>query len=337
MRKNTNEIKLRKNFFSVLKEAYPETPLILSDFKLIKTTHSWKSLAFMARCQTGKEHFSIFGARDLEDPLSKKKTFQILSYLWKNGFNRAPLFANEPIVFNSGLKLLIYKLFEGKTLWQIIDKKKGKTPVRFLELVGQWAAAFHALKPPAFIPRSAGKLDQQEYRKQESMPELSGARELGKKIVEERAGIRRRLKSLSIIHDDFHAQNIIISPDQKSIAIIDFDKAKIDDPLDDVAEFLIRLDAQLFYLSAQAENIIKLQKTFIQAYQNKRSGNFSVDEKKRIELHLRWTALRLLQYTLETNYANRSHRHSSSKRLCAMEDRFLNIALNPDKFLKPLL
>ena len=68
-----------EKLFPPLKDAYPETPLALSDFKLIKTTHSWKSLAFIARCQIGKEYFSIFGARDLEDPLPKRpsKSFRI--------------------------------------------------------------------------------------------------------------------------------------------------------------------------------------------------------------------------------------------------------------------
>ena len=89
------------------------------------------------------------------------------------------------------------------------------------------------IKTARFIPRSAEDLigkNTENKNQCRSFP----ARASWAKIIGERAGIRRRLKSLSIIHDDFHAQNIIISPDQKSIAIIDFDKAKIDDPLDDV-------------------------------------------------------------------------------------------------------
>lgn len=343
---------IRQRVIRALKKAYPDAKSVsVENPSLIHTTLFWKSVAFRARCavtRQKKESFIVFGGWDSEHPLSKEKTHLLLAYLWNNGFSKPPIFVSEPIIFDRRQRLILYKLFNGKTLSSIVQKKRGGSPKTPFQYVGEWAAEFHKLPPLLGIPRNTDAFDENEHRKHcrtfaSSAPgffsgsDLRIAKKISGSALKKRAQIRKNPRCRSMVHDDFHTQNIIVSPEQNSVAVIDFDKARVDDPLDDVAEFLIRLDSELFYRKTPFPMIHSLQKIFLRAYEKKRGKRLSLNEAGRLSIHTQWTALRLLQYTFEANYSKKKHRHLSKTPLCRLEDRFWQTALDPDKFLKPLL
>lgn len=345
-----NEVTILKSLITQsIERAYPHAVSVeVQAIRPLNTSLSWKSVAFQAQCKVRFPHntvsFTAFGGQDTEDPRSKQRTFRILERLWHKGFDHAPYLVSEPITYNTKHALLLYKLIPGTTLYAHLPHYRKKTFDHLVGLTGSWSAMFHAIRPVRGIPRDTNRFDKKQKQIMDrtfshdaffSKQEIIKVKQLTTHLFQRRLRIRARVRC-SMVHDDFHPQNIIVLPNNKSIAVIDFDKARLDDPLDDVAEFLLRMETELYYRKAPGHIRSRVHKRFLTSYQRKRRVHFSPSEQQRIEIHLQWTALRLLQYTLDINYGRRLHRHNPANRLCQIEDLFWNVAKNP-KLLVALL
>lgn len=340
-----------KSILSALKKAYPEARAIsLRDLKIIKTAMGWKSVVLRARCSlfiNGRSQIlDVFGGWDKEIPEAKRRAFILLKYLWNNGFNQPPLLVPRPLIFDDQTALMLYIGYPGQTLYELLCQKSLKRAGEIFSLAGEWSARLHALPTKSFLPKLSNSSDQLQHKRNLNTFAKTGrsffkpqnasiALKYSAQILAKRRQIRRQLKSWAIVHNDFHVRNVLTNIEQNEIAIIDFNESRLHDPLDDIAIFLAHLDVELpnFFSRAKSRN---LQRRFIKTYQKSRGKAFTRPEYIRLCVHTSWTALKFLQYTLEANPPF-PHTHDVRKKLCQIEGRFWQIALNPDKLLKPLL
>ncbi len=333
-----------------LKRSFPEASKItIEKIQPVKTAMTWKSVVLSARCRTtirGRiQTIELFGGWDKEHPISKKQAYNVLRFLWGHGFSRTPLLVPQPLLFDTNKSLLLYISYRGETVYRLLSKIKPTSLKNLLQLSGRWAARLHRLRASNIVPRISDADDRSQHKRNTKTflgrgsqffksknvsPETVSADTLRKKIF-----IRNHLPALSLVHNDLHLRNILTNKKQNEIAVIDFNETHLGDPLDDVATFLVHLDAELasrFPLS----KIRRLQQAFLAGYVKERKRSFSKDEEARLAVSASWTALRFLQYTLESNPPF-PHRHSVRKLLCKIEERFWRIAQNPEHFLSTML
>lgn len=324
--------------------------VVVSDVQIIKTAMAWKSVVLRARCSlfiNGRNRiFDVFGGWDKENAISKKRAYKTIKHLWTNGFSQSPHLVPQPLIFDEKYSLLLYVSYPGETLYNLLCRKKNTRFKTIITLTGSWTARLHGLRPKKIVPR-LGRADD-EIQHERNCATFSGnghsffqkktthnPHNLSSSVLRQRSLIRKRLKTLSLIHNDLHIRNILTNKQQDEIAVIDFNESRLHDPLDDVAAFLVHLDVELARFFSKQE-ISRFQKIFLQSYLSARGKRLSADEIQRLSTHAAWTGLRFLQYTLESNPPY-PHRHTFKKALCLIEEKFWKIALNPSKFIKPLL
>ena len=348
---NKNRSEILKIVRHAVQLSFPKASNIaIRDTQLIKTAMTWKSVVLRARCSflvNGRgQTIDLFGGWDKENPASKKRADKTIKHLWMNGFSVAPYLVPQPLLFDQKTSLLLYVSYPGETLYNLLRRKKNGDFKRLISLIGSWTAGLHSLRPKNIVPRLSNADDKLQHKRNCATFSGNGFSFFAKKpsshpldlsnaIFQQRCLIRKQLKALSLIHNDLHIRNILTNERRDEIAVIDFNESRLHDPLDDIAAFLVHLDVELARFFSKQE-VSHFQKTFLRSYLSTRKKKFSADEIRRLSAHAAWTSLRFLQYTLESNPPF-PHRHSFKKSLCRIEERFWEIAINPDKFIKPLL
>jgi Phosphotransferase enzyme family len=138
----------------------------------------------------------------------------------------------------------------------------GPDATRLVAKVGRALALLHAaplVPTPNAVPRSASHWVTEARRRQKKLSRVD-ARLTGQASVIadtiESCAAHPATRALSLIHGDFHPDQIWVH--QGRIVLFDFDEFTLGDPMEDVAEFVIKL--------AQLGSPPKLMDAFIQAY-----------------------------------------------------------------------
>ncbi|MBU1102389.1 aminoglycoside phosphotransferase family protein [Patescibacteria group bacterium] len=200
---------------------------------------------------------------------SKEKAWQIMNFLYGQGFDEGGLLIARPLDFIKDANLLLYEEAQGTPLSLIIQDKNSSELEGFLERTAEWLAKLHGCNfkketdfPPAvFIKKN-------EYSKifAQIINLIPGLRNVlvfnsELEFIDEISDGQKTL-----IHNDFYPGNIIVG--QEIIYGIDFEKSGFGLRLMDVATFLGWFDfpQQIREANFSEKEISNFQNIFLAAY-----------------------------------------------------------------------
>ncbi|OQB44280.1 MAG: Phosphotransferase enzyme family protein [Parcubacteria group bacterium ADurb.Bin159] len=220
--------------------------------------------------------------------LCPKRHYQSLCFLEENGFTGL---VSHPLDYISSLNMILYENLEGINFQNMLEEHKNLNPLLTnTPAIANFLYKLHHLPIP---PKSRNL-----FRKGGEYLELSSRRHwafLVRKCAPEFYPQMRYLLDelwqekkkqgisykgpLVLIHRDFHWGNIILI-EQGKIGVIDFGDSCLDDPLIDVASFIVQTESMFRYYCPSKERIKnKIIDSFCENYFQK---NISDLEKKRL-------------------------------------------------------
>ena len=199
---------------------------------------------------------------------SKKATFDLMKYLYRNSFSKGDLRIAKPLDFIPSYNLLLYGEAPGVTLIEVIEKENGKKVETILKNTARWLVKLHNLSfdnrkfPKAIFNGFLGyknifqKIERYMPELKKDLPPLNKL-----KFVNQ---IWRDRKTL--IHNDFYPGNSV--SDGKNIFGIDFDRAGSGPFLMDLATFYGALEfpKEIWELKISKNQINDFQNIFLKEY-----------------------------------------------------------------------
>lgn len=201
----------------------------------------------------------------------RKKTFEILRFLEKNGLNSSRYGVPQTLFYSPHLKTLFYLPVVGENLRKDIIKHQILT-----EKIKQTAILIkktHHLLKKSQIKTSQFKISSEfidpTHILEQKCPLYSKLCEKIEKTIKKLEKIWLKINktcSFQLVHGDFHPENILISPDNKKIYIIDFSESCFGPPEYDLGSFLQQLGYMAREESYPNSKINELQKIFLRSY-----------------------------------------------------------------------
>jgi len=236
---------------------------------------------------------------------SRLGAFLALDHVWKNGFSKGELIAPRPLFYNKKFKAMFYVEGKGKNLYRYIIEKDSKFGEikKMVNMTGAWIAKLHSLpsqgvknfnpvqsKVSTVLPGSKSFLENIAQKHKKYPKYYQQTKELFEKIN----NLEKKLtanEEKSIIHGDFHPENVVYDKEKKVLTIIDYTDCCLAHFTRDLGNFY----QQIGYMSRNhlgKLQILAIQKIFLNSYLKNRGIKFSKKEKQLFELYKAWTALR---------------------------------------------
>jgi len=219
--------------------------------------------------------------------LLKEHDYNVMLYLYKNGFNKAPFLVPQPFAYLRKERILFYENIIGQKFADVLKQESAELE-QHIKNCAFLAQKIHSLKPPSFElfnPQSLFENFQfQEISKK--FPKIKNLNLVVKKI---QSSLPRNKKNFC--HGDFNPNNLIIKKDK--IYLIDFGNTSIFYKEIDLASFLAHLRLMLGKDQPLFE---KLEQTFLSTY-----GDF---DEKILYLLMALIDSRLLEISIVFKNAN---------------------------------
>ncbi len=230
----------------------------------------------------------------------RSKALEALAFISTHNVPDASLVLPEPLFFEPALKAFAYRGLDGKSFYEYLTQPA--YPLEpFLEKAAQWIAFLHTIPT-----KNAHNFNPENSRIETTVPGpahyLPKIKKLFPKefpvfketldtlIAFEKANIAQ-IDTLSVIHGDFHPENIIIAPDEQDISVIDFTDICLADWARDIGSFI----QQIGFMGQghrSKEHVAHIQTYFVDAYTSLRNIRIDTDTQKRINAYHAWAALR---------------------------------------------
>lgn len=242
---------------------------------------------------------------------SRQGAFLAMEHIWASAFQKGELQAPRPIFYNKKFKAMFYVEGRGKNLYRyIIEKETSFEELqKIVNLTGRWLARLHAMpskgvknfnsvqsKVATVLPGPKNFLENIKQKHLEYPKYHQQTKELFDRIN----GLEKELthgEPKSIIHGDFHPENVVYEKEKKVLTVIDYTDCCLANFTRDLGNFY----QQLGYMSknhlSQAQ-IETLQKIFLDSYLAARKINLSEKDQQLFEVYKAWTALRSAIYFL---------------------------------------
>ena len=195
------------------------------------------------------------------ETLSKEPNFNVLSFLFNNGFSEKPFFVARPVAYLKPENILFYENVVGQKFADLLDQ--GNTRLRSLtQLFAKLARKIHSLEKPTFALFNSSKFFA-EYKTEliiQNFPELENLNNVLDQIKTKLA----EGKPETFCHGDFNPNNFVLNNDK--IYLIDFDLSCIFYPEHDLASYLTHLRMMLNNLD-KIDVFTELRQTFLSEYQ----------------------------------------------------------------------
>lgn len=224
---------------------------------------------------------------------------QILKNLDKIGFNKDNFQANKPLDYFPKLRMMLYQSYPGIPLINLIIRKSPNID-KDIKNSAKWLIKFHNCQ------LKIGKLRTYQQEKQEAtlflkkfyefFPDLVGdVKIILNKILKIKESLYPKIKNEAVLlHNDYNPHNIIVNGDK--IGAIDFANACRFDPLFDVSNFLIQIEAIFCYGSVKDKSYLdRIRKIFLDQY-IKESGGDKKQIIQRVNLYQSWWAIQIAYY-----------------------------------------
>lgn len=183
-------------------------------------------------------------AKKYADQKEGQQEFEMMKMLWKYGFGKgARLKIPKPIGYLSDLQLLVQKRAPGKQLSGYVSGHDSTT-LDCMRMTASWLAKLH-WAVPALALRAGIPMEDEVKLLQAHAAELSRRHpHLASRLDEVAIAVAESIASfeavrLTIIHGDFHPENIFIS--QHRATVIDFERCCKSDPASDLGYFIAQM------------------------------------------------------------------------------------------------
>ncbi|MBI2459112.1 MAG: phosphotransferase [Parcubacteria group bacterium] len=294
------------------KEILPQYPEF-SGIKQIKTSfikkHIWTSTYHVViEYQTAfidaekkLKTLPIYCTAHSDEP--RLNSFEALTFLWQNGFNRGNLTIPRPLFYSPYFNAFFYQGISGENLYQYIRRKDLEIVEAVVVKAAAWFAKLHNLSATAAKAKNFNPLNSLI---ETIVPGM--ARALAKvKSLEPRyfAACRRAYETINqaeknflastakrwLIHGDAHPENIIII-NQNKIGVIDFTDICLADFARDLGAFLQQLEFMTLRKIDDQPRVEKIKQLFLNSYLKNAKITLADNLKNRINNYYNWTALR---------------------------------------------
>ncbi len=226
---------------------------------------------------------------------------QILKSLNKKGFNQDNFQANKPLNYFPKLRMVLYESYPGVPLINLILKKSPKID-KYIKNSAKWLIKFHNCQLKIGKLRTYQEEDQEaKYwlkKFYEFFPDIAKDAEIIlNKILEIKKTIYPEIKNKAVLlHGDYNPYNIIINAHK--VGAIDFANACRFDPLFDVSNFLIQVEAIFYYGFVKDKSFLDgIKKNFLDQY-IKESGGNKKQIIRMIDLYESWWAVQMAFYIM---------------------------------------
>jgi len=209
---------------------------------------------------------------------SKRKVFEIMNYLYQNGFDRGKFQIPKPLDYLNETRALLYREAKGLPLSLVLEEKNFS--FKIFEDVAKFLFKLHSFDRKK-IKRRAVVIGLTDYKKifrkiKRLMPSISNYI-----ISEKEIEFFNELKNeQGFIHGDFYPGNILINKNR--MIAIDFDKAGRGPKLLDAAAFYASLEfpKSLWLLNFSQKERKLAQEIFLRKYCQLNDFNFSKTKEK---------------------------------------------------------
>lgn len=270
------EQRLKKFFPRLHRPVLSELKIkMIKDFRT--SDKRWYVVRYLLKIkhQKGQAAKSLIGALNTRHP--KAHAHLILQLLWQNGFARGVCRVPRPLYYSPKNLLQLYEEFPGQLLNQALDANK-KLSRFYMASTARWLFKLHQIKLTPKIKKQAStkRLDAYVAKNfQKVKIKLAGETAVIQRLTNIFAFWRCQQKIIKqqphcLVHGDFNPFNIIIN--KKIIAALDFEKARLDHPLLDVAALATHLATTREFNLCQSlrqyskSEIKKLSRVFCQTY-----------------------------------------------------------------------
>lgn len=208
---------------------------------------------------------TLRGSNERRDE-TRRQAYEIMKFLFCNGFARGPWQIARPVTFFRRWKLLVYEEAPGKTLRRLLREQPERAG-EYLARTARWLAALHCHAPNLhFAYNRTGRkyywraaltlfstMEHRDYRR------IERAIRRVMRFEDVLAATQRR----ALVHHDFHPGNVLIA--RSTVRVVDFTESRLSDPRVDIATFVAQLEQQLGRFASAAQ-IEKWQGVFLRAY-----------------------------------------------------------------------
>lgn len=225
------------------------------------STYNKSSYNIMYKIQLGDEIKEIRASAS--EQLSKKTNFELLKFIYTNGFNQGDFLIAKPLEYFEDFNIMFYEHIEGKPLMVELTNSPKELSEK-IKLCARLIKKFHGLPKPEVSLWNAN--DFFEFKNLERgalkiyYPKIATALDSIVTQIKEKISIKN---TLSFSHGDFQPNNLIIS--ENKIYVFDFDLACMIQKEFDLANFVnqLRIMTKRF---GNFEHFENLKKEFLSQY-----------------------------------------------------------------------
>lgn len=232
----------------------------------------------------------------------RANVYQALKYLWSQAWRQEGINLPRPLFYSQEFNGAFYRGIKGENLLYYIKKGDRQRIEEMITSAAKLLARLHNLPTiPAlnFNPENARirsvvpgvehilqEIDQRYQGKYTS--DLRRIYEYFQAAEEEYFSQK---PTLSLIHGDFHPENLIRTGAGR-IGLIDFTDFCLGDFARDLGTFLQQLDYKITRKMSEAAYAAQMKKIFLEKYWRESGRPQAADLEKRLELYYNWTAIR---------------------------------------------
>lgn len=247
-------------------------------------------------------------------------SFEALTFLWQNGFNRGNLTIPRPLFYSPDFNAFFYQGVSGENLYQYIRRKDVATVEDVVVKAAAWFAKLHHLSA---IAEKAKNFNPLNSRIETVIPGMAHAlakveleepryfevcRRAYERINQEEKNFFSATERRWLIHGDAHPENVIII-DKDKIGVIDFTDICLADYARDLGTFLQQLEFMMLRKIESQPRVEKIKRLFLNGYFKNAKITLDDNLQKRINNYYNWTALRTAIFFLLKDKAEPERAH----------------------------
>lgn len=195
--------------------------------------------------------------------ISKKANFQLLKFIYENGFDSGEFLIAKPLGYFEDFNLMFYENIQGKPLISELATSLSELVLK-VKLCAQMLKKIHGLPKPEISLWDANNFF--EFKELERGALQNYYPKIATKLDDILVNIKKKIdsdKTTVFCHGDFQPSNLIINQDE--IYVLDFDLVSLLDKEYDIANFIsqLRIMTKRF---GNFENFKTLEKEFLFNY-----------------------------------------------------------------------
>lgn len=263
-------------------------------------------------------------------------SFEALTFLWQNGFNKGNLTIPKPLFYSSDFNAFFYQGIEGKNLYQYIREKDISAVKSITVKTAAWFAKLHHLSAIAskaknfnplnsaietIIPGMANALAKVKTQEPRYFEICRQAYEI---INQMEKNFLSSTEKRWLVHGDAHPENVIII-DKNKIGVIDFTDICLADYARDLGTFSQQLEFMMFRKIGDQIEIEETKRLFLKSYFKNAKITPNGDLLERINNYYNWTALRTAIFFLLKDKSEPERAHGLLVKISQNLKLYINI------------